>query len=47
VGNLWRVGFALFRVCGLAVEVLMSLSQCFKDSNEHLNVSYSVTPAFG
>ncbi len=22
-------------------------SQCFKDSNEHLNVSYSVTPAFG
>jgi hypothetical protein len=21
--------------------------QCFKDSSDHLNVSYSVTPAFG
>lgn len=49
VGNLWRVGLPalLLCVCGLGVEVLIWLSQCFKDSNEHLNVSYSVTPAFG
>ena len=47
VGNLWRVGFSRSCVCGFGAEVLISLSQCFKDSNEHLNVSYSVTPAFG
>ncbi|KAJ4293820.1 Ubiquitin-like protein [Collariella sp. IMI 366227] len=28
-------------------EVVGNLWRCFKDSNEHLNVSYSVTPAFG
>ncbi|KAL2135054.1 hypothetical protein VTI74DRAFT_9974 [Chaetomium olivicolor] len=28
-------------------EVVGNLWRCFKDSNDHLNVSYSVTPAFG
>ncbi|AEO64163.1 uncharacterized protein THITE_2034879, partial [Thermothielavioides terrestris NRRL 8126] len=28
-------------------EVVGNLWRCFKDSNDHLNVSYSMTPAFG
>ncbi|KAH6842980.1 ubiquitin-like autophagy protein Apg12-domain-containing protein [Chaetomium sp. MPI-CAGE-AT-0009] len=28
-------------------EVVGNLWRCFKDSSDHLNVSYSVTPAFG
>ncbi|KAK0617234.1 ubiquitin-like autophagy protein Apg12-domain-containing protein [Immersiella caudata] len=28
-------------------EVVGNLWRCFKDSNSHLNVSYSMTPAFG
>ncbi|CAK7232717.1 Ubiquitin-like protein [Sporothrix bragantina] len=28
-------------------EVVGNLHQCFKDSNDQLNVSYSLTPAFG
>ncbi|KKY29577.1 putative ubiquitin-like protein atg12 [Diaporthe ampelina] len=36
VGNLWRVDADLLLV-----------GQCFKDSNDQLNVGYSMTPAFG
>ncbi|KAK4103234.1 APG12-domain-containing protein [Parathielavia hyrcaniae] len=28
-------------------EVVGNLWRCFKDSHDHLNVSYSITPAFG
>ncbi|KAK4241786.1 hypothetical protein C8A03DRAFT_40877 [Achaetomium macrosporum] len=28
-------------------EVVGNLWRCFKDSNDHLNVAYSMTPAFG
>ncbi|KAK4147579.1 uncharacterized protein C8A04DRAFT_24838 [Dichotomopilus funicola] len=28
-------------------EVVGNLWRCFKDSSDHLNVSYSITPAFG
>ncbi len=48
VGNLHRVSGSLS--C-LGVEVgehlLMSVSQCFKDSKDQLIVTYSMTPAFG
>jgi ubiquitin-like protein ATG12 len=45
VGNLWRVGF----FCDLWASGLpgADMAQCFKDSHDHLNVSYSITPAFG
>jgi ubiquitin-like protein ATG12 len=46
VGNLWRVGLCEMRASG-GGHVGADISQCFKDSNDHLNVSYSVTPAFG
>jgi ubiquitin-like protein ATG12 len=43
VGNLWRVGL-IGSLWGIG---WLTFWQCFKDSNDHLNVSYSVTPAFG
>lgn len=47
VGNLWRVGLFLASETSWGGPVGADISQCFKDSNDHLNVSYSVTPAFG
>lgn len=44
VGNLWRVRFPRRGPRCVGAD---NLSQCFKDSNNQLNVSYSVTPAFG
>ncbi len=51
VGNLQRVRAAADRQSGTEnQDVLTDLGvcvQCFKDSSDQLNVSYSMTPAFG
>ena len=48
VGNLWMVSLlgSNMGIRGLGMLNRLGL-QCFKDSNNQLNVSYSMTPAFG
>lgn len=43
IGNLWRVSERPKH----DDERLLRTMQCFKDANNELNVSYSMTPAFG
>lgn len=45
VGNLWRVSTA--PAAWRQKLAMLTLGQCFKDSNDQLNVGYSMTPAFG
>lgn len=55
VGNLWRVSTPFLGGGGLCDEGTgkggkygaNGWGQCFKDSNDQLNVGYSMTPAFG
>lgn len=57
VGNLWRVsnGCSSSHVCAgtaplgrMVTRIRTDVGiQCFKDSNDQLNVGYSLTPAFG
>lgn len=50
VGNLWRVGLLVAYCCddmGDSEANFAFHGQCFKDSNDQLNVGYSMTPAFG